>query len=284
LLALVTGGRIRARNLIWTRRQRVSAVIDLPEITVWADAIFDRRVLAALAIATLAGLVRGFSGFGSALIYMPLVAAVYDPRIAAVTLLLIDTVGAAPFTVRATTQCTWREVLPIVLSAAIAIPVGTMALLVVDPTVLRWFIALLVLSLVGVLVSGWRYRGRPRLPVTIGVGLFSGFGGGAVQIAGPAVILYWLGGDNPAAKVRANLLVYFLLTDVLLCVVYYWQDLFTADTVVLALILAVPFFLATAIGAYAFRGASEFLYRRIAYAIIAVAAVVSLPVLDGLLR
>ena len=42
-----------------------------------------------------------------------------------------------------------------------------------------------------------------------------------MQIAGPAVIIYWLGGDNPAAKVRANLLVYFLLTDVMLCVVLF---------------------------------------------------------------
>jgi hypothetical protein len=150
--------------------------------------------------------------------------------------------------------------------------------------VLRWFIALLVLSLVAVLVSGWRYRGRPRPPITIAIGLFSGFGGGAVQIAGPAVIIYWLGGDNPAMKVRANLLVYFLLTDLLLCVVYYLQDLFTADAVALALLLAIPFFLATAAGAYFYHGASELLYRRIAYAIIGVAALVSMPILDGLMR
>jgi uncharacterized membrane protein YfcA len=259
-------------------------VNDLPEFPALADALADRRVLAVLVISALAGVVRGFSGFGSALIYIPLVAAVYDPRVAAVTLLLIDTAGSAPFAVRAFTQCTWREVLPIFLSAAIAIPFGTMALLMVDATVLRWFIALLVLCLVGVLMSGWRYRGRPRLPITVGVGLFSGFGGGAVQIAGPAVIIYWLGGDNSAAKVRANLLVYFLLTDVLLCITYYLQGLFTADMVALALILAVPFFLATAAGAYFFHGASELLYRRIAYAIIAVASLVSMPVLDGLLR
>ena len=59
------------------------------------------RFIGAIGVAVLAGAVRGFSGFGSALIYMPLVAAVYDPRIAAVTLLLIDTAGAAPFAVRA---------------------------------------------------------------------------------------------------------------------------------------------------------------------------------------
>ena len=119
--------------------------------------------------------------------------------------------------------------LPIWIAASIGIPFGTFALMVVDPTILRWFMALLVLSMLGVLMSGWRYRGRPRLPVTLGVGLFSGFGGGAVQIAGPAVIIYWLGGDNPAARVRANLLVYFLLTDAMLCVSYFVQDLFTAE-------------------------------------------------------
>ena len=45
-----------------------------------------------------------------------------------------------------------------------------------------------------------------------------------------------------------------------------------------------PFFLATAIGAKYFHGASDVLYRRIAYAIIALAALVSLPVFDGFLR
>jgi uncharacterized membrane protein YfcA len=256
----------------------------LPDSSLFAAAMTDRRFLAALAVAALSGVVRGFSGFGSALIYMPLVAAVYDPRVAAVTLLLIDTVGAAPFAVRAFPHCTWREVLPIFVAAAIAIPFGTMALIVVDPTLLRWFMALLVLSLLGILMSGWRYHGRPRLPITLAVGLFSGFGGGAVQIAGPAVIIYWLGTANSAVTVRANLLVYFLLLDAMLCVVYYWQGLLSADLLALSALLAIPFFVATAVGAYFFAGTSDLLYRRIAYIIIAAAALLSLPLLDTWLR
>src|SRR5256714_11033716 len=110
----------------------------LPDSLLFAAAIADHRFLTALAIAALAGLVRGFSGFGSALIYMPLIAAVYDPRAAAVTLLLIDTVGAAPFAVRAFWHCTWREVVPIFIAATVAIPVGAMALRLRDPNLLRW--------------------------------------------------------------------------------------------------------------------------------------------------
>jgi hypothetical protein len=76
---------------------RTTAVLTFPDYALFAAAVEDRRFWAALAIAILAGVVRGFSGFGSALIYIPLVAAAYSPPVAAVTLLLIDSFGAAPF-------------------------------------------------------------------------------------------------------------------------------------------------------------------------------------------
>src|SRR5882724_8416785 len=155
---------------------RASPVASLFDSSIYGAAIADPRFAAAVAISALSGLVRGFSGFGSAMIYMPLMAAVYEPRIAAATLLLVDFVASSPFTVKELPRCTWREVLPIFIAAVIAIPFGTLALELVEPIVLRWFIALLVVSLLAVLISGWRYHGRPRLPATIAVGLFSGFG------------------------------------------------------------------------------------------------------------
>jgi uncharacterized membrane protein YfcA len=255
-----------------------------PDYALFAAAVEDRRLWAALAIAILAGAVRGFSGFGSALIYIPLVAAVYSPPVAAVTLLLIDTFGAAPFTVRSFAYCSWREILPIYIAAAVAVPFGSMSLLFLDPIFLRWCIAIVILLLLGVLVSGWHYHGRPRLTLTAAIGLLSGFGGGAAQIAGPAVIIYWLGTEKNAFTVRANLLVYFLLLDLTLCVSYFVQGLFAPELVALALLLAAPFFIATAVGATLFHGTSDLLYRRIAYAIIAACALISLPIFDRLFR
>jgi len=258
--------------------------VALPDSVLFAAAIDNPRFYVALGIAILAGAVRGFSGFGSAQIYIPLIAAVYSPRAAAVTLLIIDTLGAAPYAVRALPQCTWAEVLPMSIAAAIAVPIGTWALLVIDPVVLRWFIAFLVLSLVVVLASGWRYHGRPRLAITAAVGLFSGFGSGAVQIAGPPVLIYWLGTKNDVITVRANFLVYFLLLGATSCAVYFWQGLFAPDYLALAILLAGPFFVATAIGARYFHGASDVLYRRIAYAIIMLAALISMPIFDRFLH
>jgi uncharacterized protein len=260
------------------------AAMTIFDSSLFADAMADRRFWLAFAISTLSGLVRGFSGFGSALIYMPLIAAVYEPRVAAVTLLLIDSISTAPFTLRSFRQCTWREILPMFAACVIAIPLGATALVVLDPIVLRWFMVATILLLLAILMSGWRYQGRPSLPLTLGVGLFSGFGGGAVQIAGPAVIIYWLGGANNTVTVRANMMVYFLLMDVVMLVVYGLRGLFTAELTVLALLLGIPFFAATAAGALLFHSSSDRSYRRIAYIIIAVSAIVSLPLFDPWLR
>jgi hypothetical protein len=133
-------------------------------------------------------------------------------------------------------------------------------------------------------VSGWRYRGKPNLALTIGVGLFSGFGGGAVQIAGPPVIVYWLSRGHAALTMRANLMVFFTLTGTLIMVSYIVQGVFTASTIALSVLLGIPFLVALWLGVRMFPGTSDRLYRNVAYVIIGLSAVLSLPVLDPLLR
>jgi uncharacterized membrane protein YfcA len=240
--------------------------------------------VAAAVVSALSGLVRGFSGFGSALIYIPLISAIYEPRIAAATFLLIDLVGSAPFSIREFARCNWREVTPIVIVAALMTPVGTLVLIVADPIVLRWIIAGLVLVLLAVLSSGWRYHGKPTLPAMAAVGTISGLGSGAVQIAGPAVIVFWLGGRSDARTVRANLMVFFVLMGTASLASYLAQGIVTADTLMLTLCLGIPFLLALWIGVRSFHHASDTTYRRIAYAIVALSALVSLPLFDRVLR
>ena len=106
----------------------------------------------------------------------------------------------------------------------------------------------------------------------------------AAQIAGPAAIIYWLGGPNSAQVIRANLMVYFAVLAIVSAAIYYVRGLFTADVLILSILLGPVFILAMAIGARMFRGASDVAYRRVAYAIIALSAIVSVPLFDELFR
>ncbi len=254
----------------------------LPLWSAFADAAADPRFAYALGIATLAGLVRGFSGFGSALIYMPLISAIYSPAVAAPTILLIDTLCGLPFAIHAWPQANRREVLPVAVGGVVGVPLGVLALVYVSPLSLRWFIAGLVLIAVAVLAAGWRYHGKPTVPAALGVGALSGFGAGAVQIGAPPLLVFWLGGKNSAATVRANIMVYFILQGTLSMLLYLYSGLFDAQTTVLSLMFGVPFALAMFAGAYWFHGSSDALYRRVAYLIIGFAGLASLPLFDGL--
>jgi uncharacterized membrane protein YfcA len=260
-------------------------VIDFfPDSAAFAATIADPRFVLALAISVLAGLVRGFSGFGSALVYMPLMSALYGPRIAAPSMAVIDVLAAVTFVSTVWRQAAWREVLPLAVSALVAAQFGSLILKYADPILLRWFITILVLAVVAVLVSGWRYHGRPILVVTLAVGALSGLLGSAVQMAGPPVIVYWLGSAGEAAIVRANFVTYFAALAAGLGITYSIKGLLTSEATALALLIGPLQIASQHVGARLFPLASDRTYRILAYGVILLAALVSMPLLDPLYR
>jgi uncharacterized membrane protein YfcA len=251
-------------------------------LALFHEAIADPRFPIALGIAALSGLVRGFSGFGSALIYIPLISAIYSPKLAVPSLLLIDTLCGMPFLFGVLHHVNRREVMTTAIAGCLALPLGMLALLYVEPLYLRWFISLLVLFAVASLISGWRYHGKPTLPASLAAGAAAGFGGGAAQIAAPPLLIFWLGGNNSAATVRANIMAYFGIQGTMSIVLYAFNGLLNAQTLTLAVLMGIPFIVFLAAGVYFFRGTSDLTYRRAAYVIIAIAGLVSLPLFDGI--
>jgi len=259
-------------------------VIEFPDIAMLAAMLHDGRFVAAVVVCALAGVVRGFSGFGSALIYVPLIAAIYEPRIATVSFAIMDYVCVLPYALRAFPQARWREVLPAFAAALVTVPLGTMMQNAADPVVLRWGMAVFVLTFVVLFAAGWRYPFKPSTLAATGAGALSGFAGGATQMSGPPAILYWLGSPENAAVIRANLLVFLILLGMTLLANYSWHGLMTANPIALAVLLWPAYIVALAVGARGFRGATDQSYRRVAYVIVALAALTSMPVFDRLLH
>ncbi len=245
---------------------------------------FDMALTWAVATALIAGVTRGFSGFGGALIFIPLVSAAFGPRVAAPSLLVIDTVLTLPIVIRALRACVWREVAPLAVGAVVAVPAGVAVLEYIDPLLLRWILAGLTFALLALLVSGWRHGGSHPLPVTLGVGAVAGLLGGAAQMSGPPVVAYWLGSGQPSSQVRANLFGFFALVTVATATAYTANGMMTWEVGHLVLILGPAYAIGLAVGSKAFKGASDAHFRIAAYWVIAFAAFVSLPLFDALLR
>ena len=259
-------------------------MIELPDSATFSATFADPRTYAAMAVSILAGAVRGFSGFGSALIFVPLMSAIYDPRTAAGSFLLIDFGVALAVLPTVGREAHWRDVFPLAAAAVVAAQFGALILIYTDAITLRWGIAVVVLILLAVLMSGWRYHGRPKLPVTLAVGTLAGTLGGAIQIVGPPVIVYWLGSSSSAAIVRANLNAFFGVFACALFVTYVIRGLLPVNVILLALLLGPLQVLALSSGTRLFHASSAETYRRVAYAIVATAALVSMPIWDRLIR
>ena len=237
-----------------------------------------------LVTAFIAALARGFSGFGAALIFVPLAGTVVSPQVASPLLLITDAVLAVGFIPNAFRQADKREVGIMALGALIGIPLGTLLLVRTDPLTIRWAIVVMAGLMLALLVSGWRYRGKPTAPLTFSVGGFAGVCSGAAQVGGPAIVTYWLGSPSPPAIVRANIILYFSISTAIAMVSYFAGGVLTMTVVRLALVVGPVYGLGLFIGSRLFGVADEAIFRRICYVLIAAAVVFSLPVLDGVIR
>src|SRR5260370_4997919 len=127
-------------------------------------------VIAICAIAFVSAAARGFSGFGSALIFMPLASSMAAPRLVAALLLIIDFVAAAPLVPNAWKHADRKATAVMVSGALVGVPIGTYFLSRLEPVTTRWIISAFVFALLMLLLSGWRYRGKDYPAISIGIG------------------------------------------------------------------------------------------------------------------
>ncbi len=233
--------------------------------------------LAVIFIALIAGLARGFSGFGAALIFMPMASAAIGPKLAAPLLMVIDGITTLPLIPKAWKRVNGQEIGFLLLGAVAGVPLGTYVLRFASALTLRWIIAGLAGAMLALLISGWRYKAKPHRGVAVATGALSGMFSGIAQIGGPPIIAYLLGGNREAPDVRATTFVFFLGTGLLTAFSYLAGGLVTQQVLWLALFTGPAYGLGLWLGSHMFGLASPQTFQRVCFAMIALAVVLSLP-------
>jgi uncharacterized membrane protein YfcA len=230
----------------------------------------------ALGFVVLAGLVRGFSGFGSAMILSPSLAWLYGPQIGVPLLLLLDFIIAlqmAPGALKSGHPPTLKRLCP---AALVGLPVGIWVLTILPADILRRIIAAVVLLVVVVMVLRPK-RGAPGPGGAVAAGALSGLTNGASGMAGPPVILFFLAGSDTPATIRGSLSLYFLFTDFMGCLGLLIAGKMTLQIAGLALLMLLPLMAGALLGSVLFkRGASPAFYRILALGIVGAVGVMGL--------
>lgn len=227
--------------------------------------------------AYLAGLVRGFAGFGTALIFLPFAGMVLSPVQSITVLVLMDIVGPLPMLPRAARHVDKGDLARLLGGAVFALPLGLYALFLLDSQDFRYLVSGVSLIMLTGLVLGWRYAGVLPPRAVAATGAASGFLGGVVGVPGPPVIFVYMASPKPATSIRANITFYLFGYDWMVLVMMGLAGRLDPGFLVTGLMLIVPNMLGTVSGAALFVPGYERAYRLAAYGLILSAALSGLP-------
>ena len=218
--------------------------------------------LIAIAVAGLAGVSRGITGFGGAMVLTPPLALLLGPRLASPIVLLLEAFAGAPMMRDAARRATWRTLTPITLAAFVTIPLGGYVLVHADQDLLRRGIAAIVVVFALLLLKGYRYGGARGLPASVSAGAVAGTMIGAAGIGGPPVVLYLLSGPDSIQVTRANLTLYVAFSSIGALAMLAARGILDATALTSTLLLAPLYFVGVLMGGRLFARFSDKRFRQ----------------------
>ncbi len=216
---------------------------------------------AAAAITVVAGLMRGFAGFGSGMLMAPIFAVLFGPVDTVAMIVALEICVTAQLIPSVREEIEWRFVGPMGAVAALFMPLGSWLLVAADPALLGRAIGAIVVLFVLLLMTGWRTRGPKRIPLALGIGALSGTMMAATSLGNPPVLLYMLSGRDKAATNRANITAYFAVTLAVLFAYMAARGLIAGAALGRVALLLPPYMASAWLGSRLFRASSEALYR-----------------------
>ena len=232
--------------------------------------------IAVVVVVALAGLVRGITGFGGAMLMAPPLSLLIGAVPTVVTALLLEAAAALVMFSDALPKINKRVLFYLILPACFTVPIGGYLLVTLDPIIARKVISAVVAVFSLILLGGLRYSGPHRPTTSLVLGSIVGVLLGATSVGAPPVILYLLSGPDPQAVTRANLTVFVTAISAIGLVMLLVAGAFTTRLTVSAFLLCIPYLAATWLGGTLFARMSDVGVRRLALGFMFTMSVVGL--------
>lgn len=191
-----------------------------------------------VAILALGGFVQGLSGFGFALVTVPLAAMVVPPSQAVVTVALASTLSSVRNAAAARGHIVWPVARRMILAALAGMPLGLVVLVNVDDTVLRLVIGVVVAFAAVLIALGVELRrGTPYTDVV--TGFVSGVLNTSTSTNGPPLVIGLRAHRLSIVAFRGTMAAVFIASSVVALALFALRGLIGGDELLVAA-LALP--------------------------------------------
>ena len=224
----------------------------------------------------IAGVNYGLTGFGFALISVPVLVIFMPPKVVIPMVMLQSTLVAVFILWEARRWIDLRRIWILVVTAIIGMPFGAYILKVVDADRLRVIIGVFIVLFAFAFLQGFRRKSSNEKAAFIPIGFFSGLLNGSIGMSGPPVILFFANQGVHRDAFRANLVAYFMMLNIATIPVFVYHDIITLETIKYGGIYMLPMLVGVYIGVKLAGKADETLFRKIALIIVTVAGLFSI--------
>ena len=221
-----------------------------------------------------AAYVRGLTGFGMAIILVPLLGLIIAPGEAVVLGILLQLL-IGPVCLKAIMADADRSTAtPIASLAMLATPAGMFALDATTPDVARLLITLIAVgAFVAVMLPKQPEGHRPGRVAIAGTGIASGILTGFAAMPGPPVVPFYLRRHLEPKVARASMMLIFFATAIAGTLAALWVGIATWRLFILALVLFLPMWLGNRIGGRHFGSVPPHVWQAMVAVVLGVAAV-----------
>lgn len=218
--------------------------------------------------ALIAGVIRGFSGFGLSAVLVASGSFFISPKLLIPSAQALEVIASISMIPSIWKDVNWKWLRPMAAAYVVAIPFGVAALayLPVDALRVGGCIVLFIASVCLLL------NARPKLPdrfsLRFGTGLLAGFMAGASSLGGMVASVMLFAASIPAKNLRATLIVLFFGSALYSLSWGTWHGVVTAETFTRSAWLSVPLLIGIYLGSHGFHRANEAQFRKAVLAIL----------------
>lgn len=246
----------------------------------------DALALDALAAAVifLAAFVRGYSGFGFALVGVAGISLVVAPSVAVPVVLTLEILASLLLLPPVWREIRWRPVLLLLAGAVVLTPVGALFLIHAPAAAARVALAVVIAVAALLLLRAPSARRTPGPAGSVAVGGVAGLLNGAFGTSGPPIVLYFVGSEPRAAISRASMMACFLVLDAIAVASFAVGGLVDRDALTTVAWCLPALVVGSWLGHRAFHGSDASRFRqRVLWLLIALAVLTGVRGLAGLL-
>ncbi|MCQ1060802.1 sulfite exporter TauE/SafE family protein [Photobacterium sp. ZSDE20] len=188
----------------------------------------------------LAGLIRGYTGFGFAAIAVVGLNLYLTPQQSIPIVLGLDIICSITLWKQAVAQADKKTFKLLTTGAMIGIPIGTSLLFIIPSQYLKILICTLIFILSMLLIFEVKFSGADKNSSKFFFGLMAGAGTSSTSVGGPMIVSYMLSSTLTPAVQRGTMIMYFVVSETIAMCVLFINGLLNFEILKFIGILLIP--------------------------------------------